>query len=79
VQILGANVEIKAQARSLTGFSAHADQPRLLKWLKPLRLTLKRVYVVQGEPEASLALADKIRDELVVDAEVPKPGMRVVL
>jgi metallo-beta-lactamase family protein len=79
VTIMGERVPVRCERRVLSGYSAHADQPRLLAWLMPRRVELKKVFVVQGEPEASAALAQKIQDELAVAAEVPAAGETAVL
>lgn len=79
VRIFGEEVPVRCERRSLPGYSAHADQPRLLKWLAPRREKLAKVFVVQGEPAASATLAQKIRDDLAVAAEVPGPGDEVML
>jgi metallo-beta-lactamase family protein len=74
VVIFGERVPVRCRVIVIGGYSAHADQAQLLEWLKPERDRLKRVFVVQGEGEASDALAVKIRDELAVDAVVPRAG-----
>ncbi|MBI2623131.1 MAG: MBL fold metallo-hydrolase [Candidatus Liptonbacteria bacterium] len=74
VRIFGEEVPVRAKKIQIAGYSAHADQPQLLDWLRPMRKTLKKVFVVQGEFGASEALATKIRDELAVEAVVPKKG-----
>jgi metallo-beta-lactamase family protein len=79
VRILGQEVPVHAEKRLVSGYSAHADQPRLLAWLRPMRQSLKTVFVVQGEPAASEALATKIRDELTINAVVPQAGSTVEL
>jgi len=79
VKIFGEEVPVKVQARTISGYSAHADQLQILEWLKPMRFTLKKVFVVQGEEEQSLPLAQKIKDNLAVNAEVPFPAETVML
>ena len=37
------------------------------------------MFVVQGEEQSSLVLAQKIRDELAVDADIPKSGEAIDL
>jgi predicted metal-dependent RNase len=37
-----------------------------------MRTSLKKVFVVQGEPQSSDALARRIIDELAISAQVPK-------
>ena len=79
VKIFGERVPVRCEARALSAYSAHADQPKLLAWLSPMRRTLKKLFVVQGEPEVSAALAQKARDELAIPAEVPGGGSEAVL
>lgn len=79
VTIFDEEVSVRAQVRSIDAYSAHADQPQLLKWLEPMRFSLKKVFVVQGEEEQSLPLTQKIKDELAILAEVPEAGETVTL
>ena len=44
-----------------------------------MRLTLKKVFVVQGEAEASEALSQKIINDLAVHAEIPEEGKAYLL
>ncbi len=71
VKIHGEEVPVRCQIKSLGGYSAHADQKQLMDWLSAMRLSLRRVFVVQGEQEASSALAQKIVNDLAVQAEIP--------
>lgn len=79
VKIFGEDVPVRCHKRVIPGYSAHADQPRLLEWVREMRKNLKKVFVVQGEREESEALAQKIRDELAVETEIPTPGEEVDL
>ena len=71
VKIFGEEVAVNCRVKAIGGYSAHADQPQLLNWLKPQRELLEKVFVVQGEEDQSMALAQKIKDELAVEAEIP--------
>ena len=79
VKIFGERVPVRCRKIVIPGYSAHADQPRLIEWLKPMRLSLNKVFVVQGEVKVSEALAQKIRDELAVFTVLPKEGDSVSL
>jgi metallo-beta-lactamase family protein len=79
VKIFGEKVPVRARVVNIPGYSAHADQPRLLSWLDHMRRTLKKVFVVQGEQQSSETLAHKIVDGMAVLAEVPKQNESVVL
>ena len=72
VRILGQEYPVRASIRRISGFSAHADQNELLKWLRTSPSTPKKVFVTHGEPEAADALADLIGKELGLNAEVPE-------
>ena len=79
VRIMGEEVPVRCARRMISAFSAHADRPRLIAWLRPFRLTAKKLFVVQGEPEASESLAAAVRDELAVETVVPEQGSKHVL
>jgi len=79
VRIFGQEVQVRCRIKEISAYSAHADQGQLLAWLKPLRLSLKKVFVVQGEEGSSEVLAGKIRDNYAIQAVVPEAGETVVL
>ena len=74
VKIFGENINVKCRIVSIESYSAHADQRQLLAWLDPMRFDLKKVFVVQGDDEGSSVLANKIKDGLAVNAEIPEGG-----
>lgn len=79
VKIFGQEIPVRCKVRNIDGYSAHADQNQLLQWLQPLRLGLKKVFVVQGEDEQAEPLVLKIRDELAIEAEIPSLNQTVVI
>lgn len=79
VKIMGVEVLVRCGIKNISGYSAHADQPQLLNWVSSTKNSAKKVFVVQGEEEESFPLAQKIRDELALDASVPSAGDEVVL
>jgi metallo-beta-lactamase family protein len=79
VKIRGEEVRVRCHVVSVESYSAHADQKQLLAWLDPMRLNLKKVFVVQGDEEGSPALVQKITDELAVHAEIPEFGKAIEL
>ena len=79
VHIFGEEVSVRCQIRTITAYSAHADQPRLLAWLKPRSETLKKVFVVQGEEGSSEIFAAKVKEELAVDSYVPQKAEEIVI
>lgn len=79
VKIFGEEIPARCKVKAIGGYSAHADQPRLLNWLKPMRLSLKKVFIVQGEEDQMISLATKIKDELAIEAEMPSKGEEIIL
>lgn len=78
VKIFGQSVPVRCHIKAIGGYSAHADQERLLTWMaggKP-----KQVFLVHGEEAAALALADSIEDEHHgTSVTVPQKGETVNL
>jgi metallo-beta-lactamase family protein len=62
-KILGKEYPLKAHVDVMNGFSAHADQTELLRFLKQSNLNIKRIAIVHGEEEQSLSLAEKLNQE----------------
>ncbi len=79
VTIFGEEIPVRAHVKAIGGYSAHADQPQLLRWLTPLRASVKRVFIVQGESEEAEALKEKVVGELGMDAHIPDEGEEVML
>jgi metallo-beta-lactamase family protein len=80
-RIDGDEYPIRCRVRSISGFSAHADEHELLDWLGNFAKAggtnggdgrPKRVFVVHGDPDAADALAGKVRGSLGLDAVVPQ-------
>ncbi len=77
VKILGQPVSVNCRVENLSGFSAHADQPGLLRWIASSKQNGKkpeRVFVVQGEEEAARTLANLTHDDLGINAIAPQAG-----
>ncbi len=79
VYIHGVEVPVRCKKKTISSYSAHADQPHLIEWIRPSRNSLKKVFLTHGEPDAAGELAQKLRDELAIAAEVPTQGQTVEL
>ncbi|GAW91857.1 MBL fold metallo-hydrolase RNA specificity domain-containing protein [Calderihabitans maritimus] len=82
VRIHGEEIAVRAEIRSIEGFSAHADQPALLNWVRSFKEPPRKIFVTHGEEASSLTLAQLIKEELGIEATVPQwkevvelPGM----
>ncbi|HEV3090400.1 MAG TPA: MBL fold metallo-hydrolase [Candidatus Cybelea sp.] len=78
VRIAGDQLTVRAAIVHLSGFSAHADQNELLRWLQAQRSTKSHVYLVHGEPASAYALAGALTDRSIT-ASVARRGETVTL
>ncbi|HEX6437690.1 MAG TPA: MBL fold metallo-hydrolase [Candidatus Binatia bacterium] len=79
VKMLGEIIPVRAEVKTIDGFSAHADQDEILRWLRSFKKPPRRTFVTHGEPPASQALHTVLRDELKWNTEIPSIGQTVVL
>jgi metallo-beta-lactamase family protein len=79
VRMLGEVVPVRAKIKVLDGFSAHADQGEILRWLGTFKKPPRMTYLVHGEPPAAAALAEVIRQRLRWNVEIAKHQQKVSL
>lgn len=77
VRIEGEKIPVRARIETISGYSAHKDSPGLVRFVEKAAGTLERVFVVLGEPRASLFLVQRLREYLGVTANAPTEGERV--
>jgi metallo-beta-lactamase family protein len=77
VRVRHEEVEVRAEVRTIGGFSAHKDSNNLLDFVIKSSKKLKKVFVILGEPKSSMFLAQKIKDSLPVDIEIPESSQIV--
>jgi metallo-beta-lactamase family protein len=79
VKIFGEEVAVHAKILQISGYSAHADQVGLVKWVREIGPSLKKLFVCQGDEASELALAEKVKGELKLDVIVPSLGDETVI
>jgi len=79
VRMYGHDVRVRAQIESIDNLSAHADYGEILAWLKRFAKSPGKTFMVHGEPKASEALGQRIREQLRWDVVVPKYLDRIEL
>ncbi len=79
VTINGQRVPVRAHVETISGYSSHKDSDHLIEFVETSSATLKKVFVVMGEPRSALFLVQRLRDYLGVNAVHPEAGERVVL
>lgn len=63
VEIDGERIEIRAGIHSLAGYSAHADQNDLVRFVTRMPVLPAEVRLIHGEAAARQALAERLRRE----------------
>ena len=79
VRITGEEVDIRAHIVTILGYSGHKDSDGLLNFVQNMENTVKKVFVVMGEPKSEMFLAQKLKDNLGINAFVPEAGDSVIL
>lgn len=72
VKIFGENIPVKAQVTAISGFSAHADQPRLLRWLEKFASKQQEIIITHGEINQQLGLAEAIELKFKLNCHIPQ-------
>jgi metallo-beta-lactamase family protein len=78
VKIHGEEVPVRARVVSISGFSAHADEDEISRWLATFPAPPRQTFLVHGEPSA-LAAAKARMDRLGWAAKVPEHMEEVTL
>lgn len=84
-RIDGAKWPVNCRVRSISGFSAHADQAELEAWMRHFGDAgradgrPRSVFVTHGEPASATAFATRLHDEMGLEARVPALGETVTL
>lgn len=65
-------INVKAKVVSVGSFSAHADQRKLLNWIRSAKTLPERVYCTHGEEDSCAALATRMTEALHIKAHAPR-------
>lgn len=79
ITIRNVPIQVRAEVRSIRGYSGHMDSDHLLEFIHSMKDTLKHVYCTMGEPASSSFLAQRVHDYLEIPASSPNPGDSVDL
>lgn len=69
IQINNEYIPVKATVISMDSLSSHADQPKLLTWLKHIE-GVKKVFIDHGDENQRQTLAEKIKSEIGIQEVV---------
>jgi metallo-beta-lactamase family protein len=79
VRITGEDIAVRAHIATISGYSGHKDSDSLLNFVEDMQDSVKKVFVVMGEPKSSMFLVQKLRDNLGIEAYAPEKGDTVTL
>jgi len=79
ISIDGKKIPVKAEILTVSGYSSHMDSDHLVEFVESTAQRVKKVFVVMGESKSSLYLAQKLRDNLNVNAIHPEVGQCIEL
>jgi metallo-beta-lactamase family protein len=71
INLYGEDIIVKASIHTINGFSAHADQSSMIKWISKIK-KLEKIFIVHGEKEAQLNFAQAIKTQLNIKTHIVK-------
>lgn len=79
VRIFGEEQPVNARIEKISGFSAHADQNELIRWISALKKPPRRVFITHGEPDAANAYKKLLEQKTGWNCTVPEYRQETVL
>jgi metallo-beta-lactamase family protein len=76
LKIMNKQLDVRARIESLDAFSAHAGRNEILGWLRAFKKFPSQIFLNHGEPYATRAIADAIRNEFDSNVIIPEVGQR---
>lgn len=74
VRIFGVERSLEAEVVVMHSFSAHADRDELLDFTTRCRSSLRKVFLVHGEEDQMMPLAERLRKMGIPDVQIPMLG-----
>ncbi len=74
VKIFGEEISVNANVKYIEAFSGHADRTGLLNFIDNFSRKPKQIYLVHGDEDAQLSLADEITDKFDIAVDIPYHG-----
>lgn len=71
IKIHGEMIPLRAEVKSLSNLSAHADYEEIISWLKESQIQPQKVFITHGEPEAAMALKAQLENKLKFACQIP--------
>lgn len=77
IYIRGEKVAVNANLVEISGFSAHKDSNALQEFANEMKDTIKKIFIVLGEPKSQGYLAQRLIEFYHLPAEVPELGSSI--
>ncbi len=74
VKLFGEPIQVRAEIRTLTGLSGHADKNGLIEWVLGFKEKPRKVFVVHGEDAVCTSFAECLQVEYGIKAYAPYSG-----
>jgi metallo-beta-lactamase family protein len=71
INLYNEDIIVKASIHTINGFSAHADQKTMIKWISKIK-KLKKVFLIHGEVQGQKGFKKAIKEKLDIDAHIVK-------
>ncbi len=79
IRLFGEEYPVRARIEKISGFSAHADQNELYKWISSLKAPPRKVFITHGEESQSEAFREFLSGKTGWTCVVPQYDQEVIL
>ncbi len=73
-KLFGEKIQVRAKIETIKGISGHADSDMLINWLKNIKVKPQTVFVNHGSETSAEDFANRVYDEIGVQAVAPYNG-----
>lgn len=78
INLYGEDIIVKASIHTINGFSAHADQKAIIKWISKIK-KLKKIFLIHGEVESQKIFKEAIKEKIGIDSHIVKYEEKIVI
>lgn len=78
IMIFDEAVKVKAQIKMIKGYSGHRDSDNLFDFVSHIK-DVKKIFIAMGEPSVAMFFAQRLKDNLGLNAFVPEKFQEVEL
>ena len=78
INLYGEDIIVKASIHTINGFSAHADQKAMIKWISKIK-KLKKIFLIHGEVESQETFKEAIKEKIGIDSHIVKYEEKILI